>query len=66
MAKLGIGYQSINYFAGRHLDGGQVMVAVRDRVRNVVKQLSVVVPVVGESLDNLFHDREIQVYIGVT
>ena len=66
MAKLGIGNQSIDHFAGRNLDGGQVMVAVRNRVRNVIKQLSVVVAVVGESLDDLFHDREIQACIGVT
>jgi len=53
MTELGIGHEPVDHLAGRHLDRGQVVVTVRDRVRNVVKQLGAVVPVVREGLDNL-------------
>ena len=48
MAKLGIRCQRVDDLVGRHLDGRQVVVAVRDRVGNVVKELGVVMAVIRE------------------
>jgi len=53
VSKLGVGRQGPNYLTGGHLDGGKVVIAVGDGVRDVIKEGNIEMTIVCISLDNL-------------
>jgi hypothetical protein len=58
VSKLGVGRQGPNYLTGGHLDGGKVVIAVGDGVRDVIKEGNIEMTIVCISLDNLHRRRE--------